>query len=163
MTGSTEPANTADLYDEIQEIRARYPEDVESATLPALRRAQEEHGWLSPDVLREVADALDTTPAYCKAVASFYDQFHLEPIGEHLVEVCTNVSCALSGAQAVVEAFERSLGIAVGETTEDGSVTLRTVECLGGCGWATVVAVDNRHRLHVRAPDVAGIVKELAE
>ena len=127
-TRSTEPANTADLYDEIQEIRARYPEDVESATLPALRRAQEEHGWLSPDVLREVADALDTTPAYCKAVASFYDQFHLEPIGEHLVEVCTNVSCAVVGAQQVVEAFESGLGCRAGETTEDGKVTLRAVE-----------------------------------
>ena len=89
--------------------------------------------------------------------------FHLEPVGRHVVEVCTNVSCALSGAQDVVEAFERALGIATGETTEDGDVTLRAVECLGGCGWATVVAVDNRHRLHVRAGDVAGIVRELAE
>ena len=89
--------------------------------------------------------------------------FHTEPVGRHVVEVCTNVSCALSGAQAVVEAFERELGIHVGETSEDDSVTLRAVECLGGCGWATVVAVDNRHRLHVRAADVPGIVKELGE
>jgi NADH-quinone oxidoreductase subunit E len=147
----------------VDAIRSGYP-DPRSAVLPALRLAQEQHGgWLPPEAFREVADALDLTPAYCKAVASFYDMFHTEPVGTHLVEVCTNVSCALSGAQAVVEAFERSLGITVGGTTEDGSVTLRTVECLGGCGWATVVAVDNRHRLHVRAPDVAGIVKELAE
>ena len=69
--------------------------------LPALRLAQEEHGWLSPDVMREVADALDETPAYCKSIASFYDQFHLAPVGEHLVEVCTNVSCAVVGAQQV--------------------------------------------------------------
>ena len=69
--------------------------------LPALRLAQEEHGWLSPDVLREVADALEVTPAYCKSIASFYDQFHLAPVGEHLVEVCTNVSCAVVGAQQV--------------------------------------------------------------
>jgi len=149
------------LYDEIQEIRARYPEDVESAVLPALRRAQEEHGWLSPDVLRDVADALDTTPAYCKAVASFYDQFHLAPIGEHLVEVCTNVSCAVVGAQQVVEAFESGLGCRAGETTEDGKVTLRAVECLGGCGWATIVAVDHHYRTHVKADDVPAIVEEL--
>jgi len=77
------------------------------------------------------------------------------------VEVCTNVSCALSGAQDVVEALERALRIHVGETAEDGSVTLRTVECLGGCGWATVVAVDNHHRLHVRADDVPELARSL--
>ena len=154
---------SATFYDEVQTLRKRYPDPL-SAVLPALQLAQERNGgWLSEATLREAADALDLTPAYCLSIASFYDMFHTEPVGTHLVEVCTNVSCALSGAQAVVEAFERSLGIAVGETTQDGSVTLRTVECLGGCGWATVVAVDNRHRLHVRAPDVAGIVKELAE
>ena len=151
------------FFDEVQELRARYP-DERSAVMPALQLAQERHGgWLSEAALREVADALDTTPAYCLSIASFYDMLHVEPIGRHVVEVCTNVSCAVSGAQGVVEAFERELGIEVGETTEDGAVTLRTVECLGGCGWATVVAVDNRHRLHVRAGDVAGIVKELGE
>ena len=150
-----------DLYDEIQEIRAHYPEDAASAVLPALRRAQEEHGWLSPDVLREVADALETPPAYCKAVASFYDQLHLTAIGEHLVEVCTNVSCAVVGAQQVVEAFESGLGCRAGETTEDGKVTLRAVECLGGCGWATIVAVDHHYRTHVKADDVPAFVEEL--
>ena len=79
--------------------------------LPALRLAQEEHGgWLPPEAFREVAEALDLTPAYCHAVASFYDMFHLEPVGRHLVEVCTNISCALVGAQQVLEAFERELG-----------------------------------------------------
>ncbi len=148
------------LYDEIQEIRGIYP-DPRSAVLPALRLAQERHGWLSEEALREVADALETTPAFCVSIASFYDMFHLEPVGRRLVEVCTNVSCALSGAQDVVEALERELGVDVGETAADGSVTLRTVECLGGCGWATVVAVDNHHRLRVRAADVPEIVKEL--
>ena len=154
---------SATFHDEVRQLRRRYPSPL-SAVLPALQLAQERNGgWLSEATLREAADALDLTPAYCLSIASFYDMFHTEPVGTHLVEVCTNVSCALSGAQDVVEAFERSLGITVGETTEDGSVTLRTVECLGGCGWATVVAVDNRHRLHVRALDVAGIVQELAE
>ena len=148
------------LYDEIQEIRAIYP-DPRSAVLPALRLAQERHGWLSEEALREVADALGTTPAFCVSIASFYDMFHLEPVGKTLVEVCTNVSCALVGAQDVVAALERELGVHVGETAEDGSVTLRTVECLGGCGWATVVAVDNHHRLRVRAADVPEIAKEL--
>ena len=149
------------LYEEIQAVRAIYPEDSESAVLPALRLAQEEYGWLSPDALREVANALETTPAFCKSIASYYDQFHLAPIGEHLVEVCTNVSCAVVGAQQVVEAFESELGCRAGETSPDGKVTLRAVECLGGCGWATIVAIDHHYRTHVKADDVPAIVQEL--
>ena len=146
---------------QVDEVRSGYP-DPRSAVLPALRLAQEEHGgWLPPEAFRQVADALDLTPAYCKAVASFYDMFHTAPVGKHLVEVCTNISCALVGAQAVVEAFERELGIGAGETTEDNAVTLRTVECFGGCGWGTVVAVDHRYREPVRAEDVPSIVAEV--
>jgi NADH-quinone oxidoreductase subunit E len=110
------------FYDEVQELKARYP-DWRSATLPALQLAQENHGWLSPEALRECAKALGTTPAFCESVASFYDMFQLAPVGRHLVEVCTNVSCALVGAQQVLEAFERELGVSAGETSEDGSVT----------------------------------------
>ena len=95
------------------------------------------------------------------AVASFYDMYHLKPVGTHLVEVCTNVSCALVGAQQVLEAFQDELGIHAGETTEDGEVTLRTIECAGGCGWGTVVAIDHRYRERVTAADVPGIVEEL--
>lgn len=149
------------LYDEIQEIRALYPES-RSAVLPALQLAQERHGgWLPEEAFREVGDALGLTPAYCLSIASFYDMFRLEPIGRCCIEVCTNISCAVSGAQAVVDAFADELELAPGETSADGAFTLRTVECLGGCGWATVVAVDNRHRLHVKAEDVPGIVEEL--
>jgi NADH-quinone oxidoreductase subunit E len=145
----------------VQKIRRQYP-DPTSAVLPALRLAQEEHGgWLPPDAIREVAEALELTPAYCLSIASFYDQFYLEPAGRTRVEVCTNVSCALSGAQQVLEAFERELGVRAGSTSEDGAFTLGTIECLGGCGWATIVAVDNRHRLRVQAEDVPGIVEEL--
>jgi NADH-quinone oxidoreductase subunit E len=150
----------AELYDEIQKAAQRYPRR-RSAIMPALRLAQERYGWLSPEALREVADALDLTPAYCKAVASFYDMYHLEPVGRHLVEVCTNVSCALVGAQQVLESFEEELGIHTDETTEDGEVTLRTIECAGGCGWGTVVAVDHRYREPVRPEDVPAIVEEL--
>ena len=147
-------------YDEVQEIKERYP-DPRSAALPALRLAQEKHGHLSTEALRECAEALGTTPAFCEAVASFYDMFHLAPVGRHLVEVCTNVSCALVGARQVLEAFERELEVAAGETTEDGAVTLRPVECLGGCGWATIVAVDHRYETHVQPGDVPRILEEL--
>ena len=148
------------LYDEIRDLVALYPES-RSATLPALRLAQERYGWLSPDAFREVAEGLGETPAYCMAVASFYDMFHLEPVGTHLVEVCTNVSCALVGAQQVLETFESELGVHAGETTPDGNVTLRTIECAGGCGWGTVVAVDHRYRERLTAADVPAIVEEL--
>src|SRR5262249_61160998 len=111
---------------EVREVAARFP-GARSATIPALRLAQERHGWLPLEAFREVADALGLTPAYCHAVASFYDMFHLAPVGRHLVEVCTNLSCALSGAQRVVEAFEEALEVSAGETTEDGVFTFRAV------------------------------------
>ena len=124
--------------------------------------AQEEHGgWLPPEALREVAHALDLAPAQVEAVASFYDMLHLEPVGKHLVEVCTNLSCALCGAQQVLEAFEEGLGVAPGETSEDGEFTLRAIECAGGCGSAVVVVIDEVYREPVRPEDVPAIVEEL--
>jgi NADH-quinone oxidoreductase E subunit len=148
------------LAEEIQKVAAQYPES-RSAVLPALRMAQERHGWLSTEAIREVADTLDLTPAYCKSVASFYDMFHLQPVGRHLVEVCTNVSCALVGAQQVLEAFESELDTSAGESSPDGAATLKTIECLGGCGWATIVAIDGQYRRYVKPDDVPGIVEEL--
>ena len=149
------------FYDEVQELRARYPEGTRSAILPALRLAQEKHGWLSREALEETAEALELTPAYCYSVASFYDMLHVEPIGEHTIEVCTNVCCGLLGAQAVLEAFERELGVHAGETTADGAITLRAVECLGGCSTPTIVAVDHSYRQSVTPEDVPSIVAEV--
>jgi NADH-quinone oxidoreductase E subunit len=149
------------LSDEIQEVRARYPEGSHSAVLPALRLAQERDGWLSRATLEEVADALEVTPAFCYSIASFYDMLHLEPVGRRTIDVCTNLSCALCGAQEVLEAFESELGIRAGETTPDGEITLRAVECLGGCGYATVVAVDDRYHHNVLAETVPEIVEDV--
>ena len=149
-----------ELYDEIQTFAASYP-DSRSAVMPALRAAQERYGWLPPEALREVADALGLTPAYCKAIATFYDMYHLEPVGQHIVEVCTNLACALVGAQRVVEAFESELGVAAGETTAYGAVTFRTIECAGGCGYAPVVVVDGRYREPVGPDDVPALLEEL--
>jgi NADH-quinone oxidoreductase subunit E len=147
--------------EEVRGIASRYP-DSRSAIMPALRLAQERHGgWLPREAFEEVGDALGLTPGYCQAVASFYDMFHLKPVGRHMVEVCTNICCGLEGAQGVLEVFEGELGVRAGETTEDGQITLRAVECLGGCGWPTIVAVDHRYRQNVRAEDVPAIVEEL--
>ena len=153
--------STKDLNKEIQKVAKQYPVK-RSAVMPALRLAQEMHGgWLPPGALREVADALDLTPADVEAVATFYDMFNLEPVGRVTVEVCTNISCAINGAQQVLEAFEESFGVRAGETSEDGEVTLSTIECAGGCGWATVIAVNHRQRLGVRPADVPALIEEL--
>jgi NADH-quinone oxidoreductase E subunit len=145
----------------VQELAMQYP-DPRSAIMPALHLAQVENGgWLSPESFEEVGAALGLTPAYCQAVASFYDMYHLAPTGRHLVEVCTNISCALVGAQRVLEAFQQELGVRPGETTEDGEVTLRTMECAGGCGWAPVVVVDHRYREPTTPEDVPVVLREL--
>ena len=149
------------FYDRVQELRRSYPSS-RSAVMDALRLAQEEHGgWLPPEALRQVADAMDETPAYCHAIASFYDMFHLEPVGKHLVEVCTNLSCALAGAQGVLDAFAAELGVRPGETTDDREVTLRAIECAGGCGRAPVVVIDHVYHEPVRLENVSGLVEEL--
>jgi NADH-quinone oxidoreductase E subunit len=150
-----------DFVLEVQRLRARYPSG-RSAIMGALRLAQQRHGgWLPPQALEEVADAMDVSAAHVQAVASFYDMYNLEPVGRHIVEVCTNLSCALVGAQQVVDAFEEHLGIGAGETSDDGEVTFRLIECAGGCGYAPVVVVDGRYREPTRADDVPGIVEEL--
>ncbi|HEY3542040.1 MAG TPA: NAD(P)H-dependent oxidoreductase subunit E [Gaiellaceae bacterium] len=143
-----------------QELAEQYPSTT-SAVLPALRLAQEKYGWLPREALEEVADALELTPAYVMSVASFYDMFQLEPVGTHTIDVCTNVCCGLVNAQPVLEAFERALGIHAGETTADGAVTLRAVECLGGCSTPTIVAVDHVYKQSVTPADVTTIIEEL--
>ena len=150
----------SNLTAEIEKVAKQYPES-KSAVLPALRLAQEQYGWLPREAFEQVAEALDLTPAYCMSVASFYDMYHLEEIGTHTIEVCTNVCCGLVNAQPVLEAFERELGIHAGQTTGDGAITLRAVECLGGCSTPTLVAVDHRYRQSVKPDDVPSIVEEL--
>jgi NADH-quinone oxidoreductase subunit E len=152
---------SATYYDRVQALKRRYPHK-RSAVMDALRLAQEENGgWLSPETLRQVADAMDETPAYCQAIASFYDMYHLEPVGRHLVEVCTNLSCALAGAQAVLDTFSEELGVRPGATSEDGEVTLRAIECAGGCGRAPVVVIDHVYHEPVQRDDVADLVGRL--
>ena len=151
---------TDTLYDAIQSEIAKYP-DRRSAILSALRMAQSKYGWLSPEAFEEVGRCIDLPVAQCQAIASFYDMFFLEPVGRHVVEVCTNISCALVGAAGVVEAFERELGCSLGDTSADGAITLRPVECLGGCGWGPVVSVDHRYLEHFTPDDAKTVVADL--
>jgi NADH-quinone oxidoreductase subunit E len=155
------PSDTSrPLYDRIQDVIALYPER-RSAIIPALRLAQEQHGWLSEEAFDEVADAIGFTPAYCKSVASFYDMFRLHPAGRHEICVCTNISCALVGAGETLRAFEQELGVAAGGTTADGMFSLKAVECYGGCGWGPVVSVDERYHEPLPAGQVPELIAKL--
>jgi NADH-quinone oxidoreductase E subunit len=129
---------------ELQEIIARYP-DKRSAMLPALAIAHREQGYLTVEAYEWVAESLDTSPTWVASVASFYTMLHKEPVGRYLIQVCTNLSCSLLGAQSLLDYLCRRLGIGVGETTPDGLFTLTTVECLGSCATAPVMQVNERH------------------
>lgn len=127
----------------IEQARDRYPRP-RSAILPALWAVQHELGQITPDAMGEVATILQVAPSEVEAVSTFYSMYFQHPHGRHEVIVCINVSCALRGAEGIVEHLERSLGCASGETTADGEFTWSsTVECLGGCGGAPTMQVDH--------------------
>ena len=126
-----------------QEIISRYPEGKQkSALIPLLHLAQVEFdGWLSPEVMQYVASLLNIQPIEAFEVASFYSMFNLKPVGRCVIEVCRTSSCWLMGAEDVVRHIETKLGIRAGQTTSDGQFTLKTVECLGACGYAPMMQV----------------------
>ncbi len=141
----------ADLRAEIEDYMARYP-DHRSAAIPALRAAQERHGWCSPEAIDQVAAVMRLTPGYLVAVASFYDMLELQPVGRRSVYVCTNISCSLCGADELYARLEEELG-------EDPGVNLRHFECLGACDIAPMASVDG---VYV-GPIEPGEIAELAE
>jgi NADH-quinone oxidoreductase subunit E len=127
----------------LPEILKRYPADhKEAAMLAGLRRAQEIFGWLSPGAQKLVADRLGASATRAEEVATFYVMYHTRPVGRHVVEVCTNVSCSLGGGYDLFEDLKKKLDVENGGTTKDGRITLRQVECLGSCGTAPVMLVD---------------------
>ncbi len=123
---------------------AKYPADQkQSAVMAALRIAQTEKGWLPRELIDFVARYLDMAPVAAYEVASFYDMYDLEPVGRHKLTVCTNLPCALSGGVHVADYVKGKLGIGFGETTADGKFTLTEGECMGACGDAPVLLVNN--------------------
>jgi NADH-quinone oxidoreductase subunit E len=124
---------------------AKYPPDQkQSAVMAALAVAQDEHGWLSSDTMDAVAHYLDMPPIAVYEAASFYTMYNLKPTGRFKLTICTNLPCALSGAAAAAEHLKRKLGVGFNETTADGRFTLKEGECLGACGDAPVVLVNNK-------------------
>jgi NADH-quinone oxidoreductase subunit E len=138
---------SADALARIEHEAAKFPaERRQSAALPALVIAQREVGWLPPAVMEQVAAFLGMAPVAIYEVASFYHMLHLAPVGRHKIAVCTNLPCALSGAKGAARRLAERLGISPGETTADGAFTLVEAECMGACGDAPVMIVDN-HRM----------------
>jgi NADH-quinone oxidoreductase subunit E len=130
---------------------ARYPEK-RSALIPLLHEVQTEVGYLSAEAVAWVAGYLALSPADVLSVASFYDMLHLEPVGKHLIYVCQNLTCALRGSERLIRHLETALGIRMGETTPDGKITLKRMECLASCGTAPSIQVDGVYH-HQVTPD----------
>ena len=157
------PSDGVQRFDaELAPILERYPiERKASAMIPALRIGEHIFGPLSPPVMALAADRLGVSPARAEEVATFYVMFNTRPVGKHVVEICTNVSCCLSGADRIFEALQRKLGVGNGGTSADGRVTLREVECLGSCGTAPAMLVDEEMLERLTLEKVERIVGSL--
>ena len=128
----------------IEDLKSRYP-TTKALVLPALWIAQEQEGFISEDMMKEIGEVLDVPFGHVLGVVTFYTMFHAKPTGKHHVEVCTNVSCMLRGSKEIVERLEKRLGIPVGQTSADGKWTLSEAECLGSCGTAPMFAVGEEY------------------
>jgi NADH-quinone oxidoreductase E subunit len=141
-------------------ILTRYP-TKRAALLPTLSLAQEIRGHVSPESMDRVAELLDLSPAYVRGVATFYTMYNKRPVGRFLIQVCTNISCNLCGADEVLEAFLGYTQTELGETSEDGSFTTIEAECLAACGFPTCVQINSRYFENVTPEDVPAIVERL--
>jgi NADH-quinone oxidoreductase E subunit len=126
---------------EIDEIRVKYP-DRRSALLPSLYIAQREFGWLSQEAMRCVAKALNLSESIVRGTASFYSMFKHKPVGRHLIQLCTNVSCMILGAERLVDFLGNKYGLQPDGTTEDGRLSLVVMECIGACGTAPAMLIN---------------------
>lgn len=144
----------------LEKIKSRYPEK-RAALLPTLAMAQEIRGYLSPETMEEVARELELAPAYVRGVATFYTMYNKAPVGTFLIQVCTNVCCNLCGGDEVMAAFLDHVGTESGETSEDGRFTVVEAECLGACGFPTVVQINERYFENVTPDSVPAILASL--
>ncbi|GAB3409035.1 NADH-quinone oxidoreductase subunit NuoE [Massilia agilis] len=150
-------------YKKIDRELAKYPADQrQSAVMAALAHAQVELGWLSPETMQEVADYIGMPAIAVQEVATFYNMYNLKPVGKHKITVCTNLPCALSGGERAGEYLKEKLGIDYRETTADGMFTLLEGECMGACGDAPVMLVNN-HRMcsHMSREKIDAMLEEL--
>lgn len=147
---------------EVDQLIARYPEGKhKSALLPLLHLAQEEfNGWLDVPVMDYVASLLKIEPIEVYEVATFYSMYNLKPVGRYVFEVCQTGPCMLRGSDEIIDYIKQRLGIGVGETTSDGMFTLKTVECLGACGYAPMMQLGKHYKEHLTRERVDQIIEE---
>ena len=147
---------------EVKRLVARYPEGKQkSALLPVLHLAQEQFGgWLSTETLDYVASLLQLSPIEVYEVATFYSMYNLQPVGKHVFEVCQTGPCMLNGSDEIIEYVWEKLGIRPGQTTTDGLFTLKTVECLGACGYAPMMQMGKHYREYLTRDKVDQIIAE---
>jgi NADH-quinone oxidoreductase subunit E len=150
--------------DAIDHWIAKYPpEERQSAVMSTLRIAQEEKGFLTPELMDAVAHYLNMPAIAVYEVASFYTMYERKPIGKNLINVCTNISCKLNGSSEVVDYLQKKLGIQLGETTEDGNYTLRAVECLGACVNAPMMQINKNYHENLTREKIDNVLEEYDE
>jgi len=147
---------------EIKRLIEIYP-TTEAVIIPALHLAQRENGWVSDDVCSHVGEILEIPLAKIKGVATFYTMFSKRPKGKYWLQVCRNLSCSLMGSEHIIKYLEQLLKIKVGETTKDRLFTLDVVECLGSCGTAPVMMINDKYYENLNEPRVEQIINELRE
>ncbi|MFZ2314096.1 MAG: NADH-quinone oxidoreductase subunit NuoE [Gammaproteobacteria bacterium] len=162
MTEQTTNLISADIREKIAAWNLRYPpEQKRSGVFEALRLVQERNGYLTTELMDAVADFLEMPKVAVYEVATFYTMYYLSPVGEHVINVCTNISCSLNGAEAVLEHLKQKLGIDLNETTPDGKFTLKEVECLGACVTAPVCQIDKQYHVNLSPEKIDDILAAL--
>jgi NADH-quinone oxidoreductase subunit E len=153
---------SSEKLNKVAEIISRYPEGKQkSALLPVLHMAQDEFGgWLDVPVMDYVATLLKIEPIEVYEVASFYSMYNLKPVGKYMFEVCQTGPCMINGSDNIIDYIKQKLHIGVGETTTDGMFTLKTVECLGACGYAPMMQLGKNYREHLTKEKVDAIIEE---
>ena len=151
-----------DQLTEFNRLVSHYPEGKQkSALLPVLHLAQNSFGgWLSAETMDYVAELLQIKPIEVYEVATFYSMYNLKPVGKYMFEVCHTGPCMISGSDNIIEYIKTTLGIQPGETTSDGMFTLKTVECLGACGYAPMMQMGKTYREHLTKEKVDAIIAE---
>ena len=148
------------FYDEMAKLEPRYPSKV-ALLLPALHGAQDEYGWLPPEVMEEIGAYIGIHPAQVREVASFYTMYDLKPVGKYHLKICTNVACCLRGADELVAHCEKRFGIECGETTKDKKFTLMEEECLGACGTAPAMMLNQDYHENLDIPKLDRLLDSL--
>jgi NADH-quinone oxidoreductase subunit E len=160
LTGDKQQLFNGELRQEINDWLKKYPvKQRQSALIPSLHVLQDANGgWLSEDIMKALADYLELPVINVFEVATFYSMFDLKPVGQNKINVCTNISCQLNGSEDIVNHLKERLGIGFGETTEDGKITLKEVECLGACCGAPMLQVNRDYHEHLSTDKVDEIL-----